>query len=850
MRKSAFAIAAVLAFLAPGAVFADGQLSAQLRFPPVELEAAPDGAPIGSVTIVASANPVAQYAAHWLKGEIKLLFGKEAAVARVAPDPLAGDVVFLCHTPSAGAVKRFAPELAGKLAGPESFAIKLLRRDGARVVVVCGADGPGALYGAQLLADIMRVMGGALPASLEAADHPEMRVRGKAGGVHQYDETQLARLDWFARWRLNGVYYEVMGDKGQKDIPDYIARLAVECDRRGIILYGAVSQHRTGNYLKASLCPSNPAHTAYIDRLYEGLCRNGVQGLLLNCDDIPPEDTRHAKLCPKCSKRFKDLADIQIFWLDRMVKTGRKSGIKNYLVGPTPYLADLSSHVPGGFDTLGYFKKLGAFCAANNISIYHCAAREKTIGPVLNAGVTRYAWWYNGVWPLRNIVGESCKRLPGGYYGFSRLDWGWEMVEWTAGAGLRARSDALDTLRGLPKLTREAWLCGSDPAQWGMYLWRPSRADPGRIFRRSVEARLGPEAFGPYMQWQEPVQRWAMRCNAGKVEPGPPSENPDSMAKALERDARQAATAAQRLKAMTGPIVQQGNRGGQRRDDVLKMMAAEAKKLSDLANRLRRGGVRVSRGYELAIPRRGIFKLQRDMTVSTPWVAYTLRYCSYKERDGSYRRGAGHSGCDLGMPGPSAQNWYSSGFMDVELDGHSLDATHAEWAKVKTEDGRAALEGTWKTPRGTVRIVLTVARDKGLEIIGRLGDDVTAKKVVVPLLAYPATYQVPDKARRLVTAKRTVKAPAKCDLDRVSENVVVLYDANYDVPHPKASGPCALRFEPGKPRHARVDLGTYGVRINLNYSGARSFRVFLYDYAGCTNAEVLAYYREKVFPAR
>ena len=842
MRLTLCALMILMSF----AVFADEELSARLRFPPTTLVTQGDDAAIERVTIVSTDNAVARYAAEWLAAEMKILLNVDAQTTAEIPQAAAGDVVLIIHDPTDPQATRHAPGAAQQLAGPDSYALRRISRNNGRLLVVVGADGPGALYGTQSLADILRCTGGRIPQRLEAADAPEMTIRGKTAGIHEFSPYQLQRLDWFARWRLNTAYYEVMGDQGQKDIPDYMPKLARECARRGIVLYGAVSQHRSGQYLKASPCPCNAQHVAYIDHLLEGLAAGGVGGIMLNCDDIPPEDTEHAKRCPQCAKRFGDLADLQIFWLGRVVAIGRKHGITRYVVGPTPYLADMTSHVPSGFDTLAYFKKLGRFCADNGISIYHCALREKTLRPVLDAGVTTYAWWYNGVYDLSTVTRESGVRLPGGYYGLAKLKWGWGTTDWIHGTGLRMRDDAVAALRALPRLTKEAWLCGSDQAQWGMYVWRPSRVEPDRLFRLTIEDLLGPGSFEPYMTWEKTVQA-CLPMRGFKVTPSLGDEPSEAHVATLEADARHAAEAVAVLRSLRGPSIAPPRKNATERQTMLSRMETEAKKISALARALKTGDIKVSKGGEVAIPRRGVTKLVRDMEISGPRVVYKLRSCSYKQPDGSYRRGSGHKGSDLGMTAPSPRNWYDAGFIDVELDGQSLERTHAEWSKARLSDGRNALRGLWKTPWGDVTLTLTIARDKSLEVHGRLGDNVKAKRMVVRLWALPATGSEPDMAKRLTTALRTEQPSQKVALDTTRENVVVLYDRNYDVPRKGAFGPCAVRFEPGAPAGAEVHLSSYIVTAKLDYGGARVFRLFLHDYAGCTNGEVLDFYRRHVF---
>jgi len=819
-------------------------LSLVLRFPPVELNCVPGEQPLQAVTIVATSDKTAEYAAAWMKGELKLLFGIDAAVADKAPGEPKGVLVVISHTPEAAVVKKYAPGLPGKLKGPESYALRLVRAGSASVFVVLGADGPGSLYGAQTLADILRVLKGKVPKSLEAADHPEMKIRAKCGGAHQLDEAQLARFDWFARLRLNAIYYEVDGATGQKDVPDYFARLVAECARRGINLYGCLSQWRSNRFFGRNLNPTIPEHVAYIDNLLEKLASMGAPGLIFLFDDISHEAIEEAKTYSDKNPQIRDLADYQIFWLKRMVRAGRKHGISNFIMCPTPYHPKLSAGVPGGFDSAAYYRKLGPFCAKNDIRVFHCAVREKTVVPLRRFGVKHYIWWYNGVRDLRNVARNSGKTLPTGYYGFPKLVWGWQMTEWVPDKGVVLRKDALDTLRSLPQLTDEAWLCGSDRLDWGVYMWRPSRLDLNRVAKVGIEAILGDGSFDDYMRWERAVHYWAQSVER-KVAPGRGSARERGRIEKLERDVREATEAVRRLKKITSPTV-----SVQRKQNALSAMSSQLKALAGMLTAFRAAKPSARVHSEQAKPSEDGVRLTRWITCANPWVSYRCRYVIVKrEKDGTYHRAKWHFGAGLGMKGPSLRNWYDAGFIDVELDGRSLDSTKATWSETKTASGVPAVQGVWKTPAGALTMRLSVTEDKGLEITGTLDEKATAKRMELVLWTLPATGNEQNMKKKAATPLRTETSGQTLKLDTKRENVLVFYDENYDVPNPKAAGPCALRFEPGAPGRASVNLGNYIVTIRLDYSARRKFKIVLYDYSGCTNAEVLDYYAKKVFPA-
>jgi len=822
-------------------------LSLLLRFPPIELNHIPGDQPLKSVSVVASSNPVTDYAAGWFQKEIKLLFGMDVTVTSDI-EGAEGTIIILSHTKDNPLVRKYAPDLAAKLAGPESYAMRYIRSGNKNIFVVVGADGPGSLYGAQTLADILRATKGILPKTLEASDYPEMKVRAKCGGAHELNEKQLARFDWFARLRLNAIYYEIDGASGQKDVGAYFPKMVKECARRGINLYGCLSQWRTYKFFGKNMNPTIPEHVAYIDNLLEDLSSGGASGLMFLFDDISHAVIEEAASYAKINPELTDLADYQIFWMKRMVRIGRKHGVKSFVMCPTPYHPNLAVGVPDGFDSEGYFRKIGPFCAKNGIRVYHCAVRKSTVEPLLRYGVKDYIWWYNGVRDLRDVAKSSGgKTLPEGYYGLPKLEFGNEMAAWIPGKGVALRKDTLATLQQLPQRTREAWLCGSDRLDWGTYMWRPSRLNLAVNARNGIDAIMGEDSYADYIRWETVVQKWAQR-SAQKVTPGKEFSQSRKALKGLERDFTSASEAIKRLKAKKdAPTISEA-----RKRSALSSMNSQLRALGKMLKDLREARPTAHLTSERKRPgKEDGTRLTRWITLANPQVTYACRYVIIqRKKDGTFHRAKWHFGAGLGMKAPSLRNWYDAGFIDVQLDDNSLETTRAEWSEVKTSKGIPAAKGVWKTPWGTVTMLLSATDDKGLRITGHLDKSSKARQMKVILWTLPATGNEEKMSKKITTALRTESAIQIIELNTRGENNIVFYDKNYDVPKAKATGPCALAFKAGGPDRAKIDITNFIVTIRLDYSSKKKFDLVIYDYAACTNAEVLDYYSKNVFKSK
>ena len=88
------------------------------------------------------------------------------------------------------------------------------------------------------------------------------------------------------------------------------------------------------------------------------------------------------------------------------------------------------------------------------------------------------------------------------------------------------------------------------------------------------------------------------------------------------------------------------------------------------------------------------------------WSRYTLRYSQTTDADGTKHRSQWHFGSGLGMLGPSYRNWYDAGFIDVLVDGQSLDTITPEFSGA---DGRDAGRRPGRLPPGKLELHLQPA---------------------------------------------------------------------------------------------------------------------------------------------
>ncbi|MEI6503353.1 MAG: beta-N-acetylglucosaminidase domain-containing protein, partial [Armatimonadota bacterium] len=381
-----------------------------------------------------------------------------------------------------------------------------------RIVLTAGPV--GLIYGVHAVAQMAAKDGLRGSPRLAISDWPSFLTRAWTGVPRNPADPATGKLlDWFARWRINTCYYEIYGDAGQDSVPPEVAQLQRECARRGITLYGQISNWRTELLLKRELCACNPDDIAHLRRYATELLDRGCDGLIFLFDDITQTAVEHPLACPLCKQRFKGLAEAQVELMRPMLEVARERGVTRLIVCPTPYYVgweDTQLHkLPGK----AYFAAWASAEVMKGVQVYHCLLREKDLAAVQQAGLRNFIYWYNG-----NRDYEAClpnaQRVRGLWGGFTELAFGWYGYRWDTARGVVPLADTYDAFRRLPALTQDAWLCsgGDYPfALWGAYCWNAEEFNPAQTERGILQACYGPAAPAEYARWRDIVRKWYPR---------------------------------------------------------------------------------------------------------------------------------------------------------------------------------------------------------------------------------------------------------------------------------------------------------------------------------------------------
>lgn len=704
----------------------------------------------------------------------------------------------------------------------------------------------GLIYGADTLTQLLR--GGRLHLAA-ISDWPTMRERGYTGCVRDVEPDDLKRLDWFARWRLNAVYYEIYGDRGQDSVPEVVADIARECRRRGIFPYGLISNWRTARLLKRSLCPSNADDLARIRRYAEELMDRGCQGLIFLFDDISQDQVEHAVRCRQCKGRYKTLAGVQLGLLRPMLEVGRKRGAQRFIVCPTPYYERWKSSYHGKLDGCAYFRQWRQAPELADVAVYHCLIRSSRLREVFECGLRNYVYWYNGLRPYFSYA-PGWRGPEGTWGGLSDLAYGWYLCRWEGAKGLQPTADANQALRELPKLTRRAWLCGGGWFQWalwGTYLWAADRMDAPDLRRLAIARYYGADAARAYVQWEAAVRPWLARMVSPDFAEAMP--RPQAIAQGMKAAAEEASRFAGEFQRAAA-----ASPGAAAMVDALgrdaKAMSDTAKRLAEEARAVAAGEVRVEIGKPETKTLAGGAKCSETrISLQRGLFRYLLRYSQTVEPDGRKHRSRWHFGAGLGMLAPSLRNWYDAGFFDLLLNGRSLDGWTPVIEDVEREGGRC-LGLRWDTDVATVTVYMWPRGDGGLEIEGAWEPRGEVEAARVELYAIPGAgwgaWEDMDKA--VVTPSGEFRHGKPVVL-KPGERWIFLLDHTYDIPHEHAEGPCAVVFLDPLPERIETDNGSYVVKVSAGISvQERKFHMVVYDFHGFRNADALEFFRRKLLP--
>lgn len=198
----------------------------------------------------------------------------------------------------------------------------------------------------------------------------------------------------------------------------------------------------------------------------------------------------------------------------------------------------------------------------------------------------------------------------------------------------------------------------------------------------------------------------------------------------------------------------------------------------------------------------------------------------------------------IGMPGPTAANWYHTGFFHIEINGEQLGIHPLTDMRVTESGGRGAFHMVWDTPHYVARLqfVLAPGADHLLsQLRWQPKPGHTVDLVKVRLTCYPSFFTAARNRqgdRTLITPRTSVHETAGVKLVPAQDTYLLYTDTVFDVANGEGAGPCAMLFLPEQIAAGSVRVASYPVQTMLEAaSDTHRLRFAFWDFTGKTNAE-------------
>ena len=233
----------------------------------------------------------------------------------------------------------------------------------------------------------------------------------------------------------------------------------------------------------------------------------------------------------------------------------------------------------------------------------------------------------------------------------------------------------------------------------------------------------------------------------------------------------------------------------------------------------------------------------RDAMILCGKANYGVRYCACvdKAHGGKVVPLEGY----IGMPHPSAANWYHGGFLCVVLNGHDIGTTPLSSMSIAQHENRAILDMVWHDELASVRVrFLGLPHHDNLVCEIAIEPKQEIKSFEVLLKCYPSFFTAAyrrDGARRIQTAAALVTQGRRATLPAKDNWWALYYDEVFDVAKGEGDGPCGLLLLPEQATEISFSPGSYAVGTQIACPPqTRRVRLAFWDFTGKTNADALA----------
>lgn len=245
-------------------------------------------------------------------------------------------------------------------------------------------------------------------------------------------------------------------------------------------------------------------------------------------------------------------------------------------------------------------------------------------------------------------------------------------------------------------------------------------------------------------------------------------------------------------------------------------------------------------------------KTYRARAIPVTGTPFSLRWMDVVDEQGKHQ---GYEEGYIGMPEPSAQNWYHGGFLFFSVNGRDLGSVPVSDVGVVEQGARGSVCMVWETPEAKVQArFLVLAGDDRLFVEIALKPKTEIKSLRVETVCYPSLFT----SARKMPGRRHVISPTKeawqrqpFRIDPAKDWWLLYADDVHDVAKGSGIGPCAMAFLPEQVSGGSISIGSYPVRTRLDVNpNVRRIRLVFWDLRGMTNADAQAKMRKDAPAAR
>lgn len=289
---------------------------------------------------------------------------------------------------------------------PEGFAIRTGKWHGMDAVFIAGKDRFGVYWGVQTLKQMLltKEKGLVITPNGSIADWPDAQYRHAICIQYMLGNGAKTLAYLVRNGRTNATTFQLMSPSKIFN-PQEIKNMTGSLHKRGIIciafIYWTGINRYFKNTRKEEVCPLSDMK--FLESLVRTAFESGADGISINFDDLSPAEIMHYAKCPRCTKKFKNAVEQQVYVMRSLYSFAKENGWGNklFLACPTLYAHSKEPsavHKRLGLTNKNYYPEFCGFPESSNFRFFHCDSSQEDLKRIKDAGLKNYAWWNNGPW--------------------------------------------------------------------------------------------------------------------------------------------------------------------------------------------------------------------------------------------------------------------------------------------------------------------------------------------------------------------------------------------------------------------------------------------------------------------